>query len=105
MSRQVLHYLMVKEKLPNTFSRRVGRGLRQARQARGMTQAHIASLVGCQQATVSEYEAGKTLPSLYVFWRLSEILGVGMCDLAGQRHPSGSPRTHAKVSPIKSLHR
>lgn len=105
MGRQVLHYLRVKTKLPNSFSRGIGRRLRHAREARGMTQGHVANLVGCRQATVSEYEAGKILPSLYVFWRLSEILGVGMCDLAGQRPLGHSPHKPAKVSPIKSLHR
>jgi len=105
MAVHVIHHLRVKGPPPQEFKRALGRRLKQAREARGMTQAHLATLLRCRQPTISEYEKGKTLPSLEVFWRISEILGVGMSELAGQHAPCRSHHGPPKASPIKSLRR
>lgn len=48
----------------------IGRRLKTAREARGLSQAELGAIIGVGQARVADYEAGRTLPSLPRFFAL-----------------------------------
>lgn len=50
--------------------------VRHARRLRGMTQQHLANLVGITQGTLSDIESGRRNGSPAVMLRLAEALGV-----------------------------
>jgi transcriptional regulator with XRE-family HTH domain len=56
----------------------LGGRLRELREARGLTQAQLAHLLGKSLETISNFERGKTLPSLVTLEQLAGILGVSM---------------------------
>jgi transcriptional regulator with XRE-family HTH domain len=63
---------------------RDGFGLRLtiARESVGMTQQQLAQAVGLsQRSVIGYYECGKAFPSLPVFARLCDVLGVTMDDM------------------------
>jgi len=53
----------------------VGRELRAARRAAGLSQRQLAEAVGTSQATVSAYEAGRKQPSVTTLARLLATCG------------------------------
>ena len=56
----------------------VGRRIRQLRKARGLTQAELAGLVGKSVETISNFERGKTITSLFTLAELSRHLNVAL---------------------------
>lgn len=63
------------------FSEVFGWRLAAARKAAGMTQADVAAVMCVDQSTVSKWETGAALPSLYVAVGLASLLGVRLSDL------------------------
>jgi transcriptional regulator with XRE-family HTH domain len=61
------------------FAVGLGRRIRAARLARGMTQAELGAPF--TRAYVSQVEAGLTVPSLWAFVHLAERLGAAPCEL------------------------
>ncbi len=57
---------LVKEKVLYT-------SLKQERRSRGWSQADVAEKIGCDPKTVSRWERGLVLPSLYLSQKLSEL--------------------------------
>lgn len=57
--------------------------VREARKESGMTQEELATAVGVTQAAVTQWETGKSTPTLPVLIRLSETLGCTIDFLAG----------------------
>ena len=50
--------------------------LKQAREARGYTQAEAAKLIGVSTDTLGNYERGKSYPDIPVLRRIEEVYGV-----------------------------
>jgi len=63
------------------IGRRVGRHIRELREAAGLTQAELAGLLLKSTETISNFERGKTLPSLTTIAKLAEHLGVGLHEM------------------------
>ena len=61
----------------------LGRELRKARLARGLTQADVAERVDTDPETISRFERGATLPSLTRLLDLAEALHVTVGSLVG----------------------
>lgn len=56
--------------------------LKQARKScGGYTQKELAELVGVSEMTVSNWETGKTAPSIRLWKKLASVLGVAMQEL------------------------
>lgn len=62
----------------------VGRNIRAAREARGMTQEQFAEAVGRHIDSVSLIERGRSLPALDTLLGISTVVGVGLDALV---HP------------------
>lgn len=60
-----------------------GRMLRARREQRGFTQADVAALVGCHQAQISAYEAGRRRPSAGTLRAMADVLGIAVRVLLG----------------------
>lgn len=56
-----------------------GNNLRRLRKARGLTQADLARLAGCDRGTVARHEAGVMRPTLETVGRYARALG--LCEL------------------------
>jgi transcriptional regulator with XRE-family HTH domain len=60
---------------------RLGQRIRQLREARGLTQAELAGLILKSVETISNFERGKTLPSVLTLTALSRHLHIELRDL------------------------
>jgi len=59
---------------------KAARSLRKARQDKGLTQKEAAKLLGTTQGCLSEYEAGKSRPSITVAARIEKEFGVALSE-------------------------
>ena len=59
----------------------VGESLRLAREARSVTQARLAELIGIEVETLSRYETGASSPSLTTLHRGARSLGLSLPEL------------------------
>jgi transcriptional regulator with XRE-family HTH domain len=83
-----------------TLAVEVGRRIRAARLASGMSQAQLGDPL--TRAYVSQVESGQTLPSLTALVHLAERLGIDPCLLLPSRGsgPRQYTRTHASLHPL-----
>ncbi|CCQ72771.1 helix-turn-helix domain-containing protein [Magnetospira sp. QH-2] len=58
----------------------LGRRLKELREARGLTQVQLAELLGKSVETISNFERGKTLPSLVTLEQVAGRLNVNILD-------------------------
>ena len=59
--------------------------LKSYRLGQKLKQAEVASKVGVSQQCVSEWEKGKTEPTLTYLWRLADLFDVTIDDLVGRK--------------------
>ena len=62
----------------------LGARIRNARKAKGLTQAQLAEKIGIKRATLSKYETGAIEPSITHLSVIASWLGVGFYDLLGK---------------------
>ncbi|MFE7412722.1 helix-turn-helix transcriptional regulator [Streptomyces laurentii] len=62
--------------------------IRELRREIGLTQAQLATVVGCGRSTVAMWEASRTRPCPRLLLRLSGILGVPPARLTGDPDPA-----------------
>ena len=61
--------------------RLVGRNLRQARKAKGLTQEQLSERTGFAQQHLSELERGQGNPTVVTLWELAQVLDVTVASL------------------------
>jgi len=61
--------------------------IKELREAAQLTQAELASLSSKSLETISNFERGKTTPSILTLARLSQVLGVSMKDFFDGKPP------------------
>jgi transcriptional regulator with XRE-family HTH domain len=87
----------------------IGRRIREARKAAGLTQAGLAETVGLAPETVSRLEHGAFAPSVPTLIDIADALGVGLDALArgspatGRRPAAGAPADRRLVVRISRL--
>lgn len=59
--------------------------IRDAREAKGMTQEQFAKLVGVTQGAVAQWENGLTHPSFDKLMRIADVLGVPLDELVRKK--------------------
>ena len=64
-------------------------GLRNIRQANGLTQTELAEQMGVTQSLVAMWERGAVLPSAEKLPRLADLLGCTIDALYGREPPGG----------------
>ncbi len=68
----------------------IGRRLRQARVAKGLTQKDLAASIGLSHQAVQKYESGESRLSLSTLARLRQHLGIEASDLLPVIRPDGT---------------
>ena len=63
----------------------LGKKLRQAREAQGLSQEKLAGQLGISRASVVKIEAGRQRAPLHLLWQFSEALGIELCLLIPRR--------------------
>jgi DNA-binding XRE family transcriptional regulator/desulfoferrodoxin (superoxide reductase-like protein) len=58
-----------------------GNTIRQLREARRLTQAELAEMIGVSSKTVSKWETGKGLPDISLLQPLAQALGISVIEL------------------------
>ena len=66
--------------------------LRLLRQARNITQARLAELVGVSARVYNRWEKGGHVPHFDTIVKLADILQVSLDELAGRKEPSPEPK-------------
>lgn len=79
------------------LSERLGRNIKQLREARGLTQQEMAKLSGLPRATWAHLESGEGNPTLAVLHRVARTLQVSIEELIS------APRAAAKLYPKGTL--
>ena len=77
------HNLKKKEVMPVS-------ALKNAREAKGLSQIALAKILGVDQSTVCLWERGKTLPRVDVAIRLANVLGCTLDDIYRKKETSGA---------------
>ena len=75
------------------------RGLRQARQRRGISLGQLAEASGLRRDLISHLEHGQEDPQPYVVRRLEAALGASAAELYGSSGAAGSPEP-ATLGPL-----
>ena len=78
---------------------RLGRNIRQLREARGLTQEQVARLAELPRSTWASLESGAANPTLAVLSRVAHVLQVSLEELVA------APRAEAKLFPRDALPR
>lgn len=76
---------------------KLGRRIKQLREARGLTQAAFAQVSRKSVETISNFERGKTLPSLHTLSGLADILEVDLADLFDRENKKPDPALSPQV--------
>lgn len=63
----------------------IARQLRKVRKAEGMTQQHLAELVGTKKSNISRFESGKYNPSVEFLMKLADGLGKEIQIVVGDK--------------------
>ena len=74
-----------------------GNRLKEARRARGLTQAELGRLVGVGKSAISQYEHGLRLPETAILVRLAGALGVSADWLLGLEDGLGTIAREARA--------
>ena len=75
----------------------IGKRIKSARKAKGLTQKQLAEAVGVVTGTIQQYELGKRQPRIEQIEKIAEILGVSLSDLIGfSEFLEDSQRAHIK---------
>lgn len=64
------------------FYEGVGRAVREAREAEGLTQTELARRIGIPQSALGAIEGNRTVCSLYMAARIAETLDITLEDIA-----------------------
>ncbi|MBX3102144.1 MAG: helix-turn-helix transcriptional regulator [Bacteroidetes bacterium] len=59
----------------------IGEKIRQAREAKGLSQEYVAEQLGISQASYSNIERGETSPNIKRLMKLGEVLEIDIADL------------------------
>lgn len=78
---------------------RLGRNIRQLREARALTQEQVAQLAAVPRSTWASLESGAANPTLAVLNRVAHVLQVSLEELVSE------PRAEAKLYPRDTLER
>ena len=81
------------------IGQKIGRRIKELREARGLTQVQLAAILGKSVETISNFERGKVLTSLHTLEQLARHLNARMKDFFDDEAPShqstGSVSRHA----------
>ena len=67
--------------------------VKQLREARSMTQAELANILGVSDKTVSKWETGKGLPDITLLQPLAQALGISVIELMNGQHITNQNRS------------
>ncbi|WP_292042546.1 MULTISPECIES: helix-turn-helix domain-containing protein [unclassified Brevundimonas] len=77
--------------MPDTFDIEIGRRIRQARIAAGLTQQHVADAVGVSAQAFQKYEKAESRVSLSAFAKMRSVLSIDLADILPSTRSDGSP--------------
>lgn len=80
------------------IGKQVGSRIRQFREARGLTQAGLADLLGKSVVTISNFERGKVVTGLHTLEQLARHLHVSVRDFFEDAPPEPLPSPEAEFA-------
>lgn len=78
---------MVAKQKTHTLEQRLSANLSARRHDLGMTQAQVAETVGVDTETLSRFERGRHLPSLFTLEKIAKALNLTVADLLAEQPP------------------
>ena len=57
---------------------KISKKIKVLRKTRGLTQEQLAEKLGCQRATISNYEIGRRFPHIKELEKIADVLGVSL---------------------------
>ncbi len=83
--------------MPDATAQNLAANVRQLREARGVSQQHMAELAGLPRPTWANIESGEANPTLAVLTRVANALGATLEELVG------SPQSKTRFWPAETL--
>lgn len=83
--------------MASEIGRKIGARIKEFREARGLTQAQLADILGKSIETISNFERGKVLTSIHTLEQLARHLGVAVKDFFSDEPPA--PMVQEAMSP------
>ncbi len=90
---------MTKDRKSDAIAERV----RSAREMAGLSQAHVARMLGVHRPSISEMEAGRRKVSADELRQLAELYSVDVAWLAGTRSVDDEPRVELAARELAKL--
>lgn len=82
--------------MPSDIGIRLGERIKGLRETKGLTQAQLAAALGKSIETISNFERGKTIPSVMTLANLAEALGQPLQALFDKASPARSAKKVSK---------
>ena len=76
----------------------IGKKIKEARIAKGMTQEELGNILGVQKSAVAKYESGRIVNiKCSTLKKISEVLGIRPSELIFETAPEKTADFHAKI--------
>lgn len=76
--------------MTSLLAARIGREMRRAREALGLTVAQVGDRLDYPEFALERMEAGRTTPSIHLFWRICLVLGMDSNKALGLHEPDSA---------------
>ncbi len=80
------------------FNTTLAKNLVKFRKASGLTQAKLAELINYSGKSVSKWERGEGVPDIYTLTMISEIYGITVSELIGQKENKNNPKVKMSLA-------
>ena len=67
------------------YTNEIGKRIKKIRKDKGITQQQLADYIDVDRTTLSHYESGVRLPSIYILWKIADIFDVSIDELIGRK--------------------
>lgn len=68
--------------LKGEYAKRFRTRMKEVRKSKKITQEELATQAGLDLSYIGNLELGRYIPSIYIVWKISKVLGVSISDLA-----------------------
>lgn len=85
------------------FARTLGRRIRAAREAKGLTQEALGTPIAVKKANLSQWENGRHMPDVEQFAGLCDAMSISADWLLGREHPGLSAEALAEARAYDAL--
>lgn len=66
------------------YMNKIGKRIKKIREEKEITQQQLANYIDVDRTTLSHYESGARLPSIYILWKIADMFDISIDELIGR---------------------